>query len=395
MKVSKEQHKENILNIKNNNILLELPTSFGKSKLALDILKERQKDINNILLVVPRIVLKDNWIAEFYKWNMDSQLPKVTMTTYVSLPKHAGKWDMLICDEAHHLSERCREALTSFDVKYSILLSATVGYNLKDELKEVFENLYVYKVTARQAIDNDILPDPKVYLLPMELNKYDYNCYMIVNPKAKKEDNRMYSMKDYWNLKKYCKDTKCTIRCTEMQYYDRLDSDIEFYRKKSSNPRMKNIWLHKCGERLKWLSDRKTNYVARIIKHFKDYRTLTFCNGIEQTEVLGKNHINSKNKESNEILKRFNNGEINHITACNMLNEGMNLSNCQIGIYANLNSSETIVKQRLGRILRHDNPIIIIPYFKNTRDEELVNKMIQDYNPELVKTVNDIKNIEL
>ena len=73
----------------------------------------------------------------------------------------------------------------------------------------------------------------------------------------------------------------------------------------------------------------------------------------------------------------------------------MNLSNCQIGIYANLNSSETIVKQRLGRILRHTNPIIIIPYFKNTRDEELVNKMIQDYNPELVKTVNDITSIKL
>ena len=180
-----------------------------------------------------------------------------------------------------------------------------------------------------------------------------------------------------------------------MQYYDRLDSDIEFYRKKSSNPAMKNIWLHKCGERLKWLSDRKTSYVARIIKHFKDYRTLTFCNGIEQTEALGRNHINSKNKESNDILERFNNGEINHITACNMLNEGMNLYNCQIGIYANLNSSETIVKQRLGRILRHDNPIIIIPYFKNTRDEELVNKMIQDYNPELVETVNDITSIKL
>lgn len=73
----------------------------------------------------------------------------------------------------------------------------------------------------------------------------------------------------------------------------------------------------------------------------------------------------------------------------------MNLSNCQIGIYANLNSSETIVKQRLGRILRHTNPIIIIPYFKNTRDEELVNKMIQDYNPELVETVNDIMSIKL
>ncbi len=71
----------------------------------------------------------------------------------------------------------------------------------------------------------------------------------------------------------------------------------------------------------------------------------------------------------------------------------MNLVNCKVGIYANLNSSETIVKQRLGRVLRHKNPIIIVPFFKNTRDEELKNKMLEDYNPELITVMETIKEL--
>ena len=78
-----------------------------------------------------------------------------------------------------------------------------------------------------------------------------------------------------------------------------------------------------------------------------------------------------------------------------MLNEGMNLMNCQIGIYANLNSSETIVKQRMGRLLRHKNPVLIIPYYKDTREEELIREMMLDYNPNLVKVINDISEIKV
>ena len=124
-------------------------------------------------------------------------------------------------------------------------------------------------------------------------------------------------------------------------------------------------------------------------------RTLTFCNSIEQTEELGKYCINSKNKNSDEVLSKFNSGKINHITACAMLDEGVNLSNCRIGVYANLNSSVRMIKQRLGRLLRHKDPIIVIPYFTNTRDEEIVKKMCADYNTELVSTINNINNIQL
>lgn len=78
-----------------------------------------------------------------------------------------------------------------------------------------------------------------------------------------------------------------------------------------------------------------------------------------------------------------------------MLNEGMNLVNCRIGVYNNLNSSEIIVKQRMGRILRHPEPIIIIPYYKDTREQELVEKMLEDYNPELITIVDDIDKLKI
>lgn len=73
----------------------------------------------------------------------------------------------------------------------------------------------------------------------------------------------------------------------------------------------------------------------------------------------------------------------------------VNLTNCRIGIFCNLNSSEIIVRQRVGRLLRHKSPIIIIPYFKDTREEELMQKMIEEYSRESIITINNINEITL
>lgn len=66
----------------------------------------------------------------------------------------------------------------------------------------------------------------------------------------------------------------------------------------------------------------------------------------------------------------------------------VNLINCRIGIYAALSSSEIRIKQRLGRILRHKDPLIIIPYYRNTRDEEIVKDMLKDYNSDLIQVID-------
>lgn len=394
--MTREDMLREILSLKGSNWLLELATGTGKSKMAIEKIKSlRSRMGQHLLIVVPRNVHKQNWEKEFNKWWPGNPL-SITYTTYVSFPKYKGKWDFVIFDECHHLSERCREALCDFDMEHSVLLSATVSKTLKDELKEVFDNLVSYKKDLRDVIEDEILPDPRVYLWPLELRTDLPTESIWKNTKAK---GRLIecSWATRWN---FIKQKACPVRiyCTERQYYTDLCSQIEYWKKRSYSTRSqvaKNKWLRLCADRLKWLSNKKVKYLHQLLPSLMKHRTLTFCNSIEQTELLGVYCINSKNAESVQHLEDFNSGKINHITACNMLNEGMNLVNCQVGIYANLNSSEAIIKQRMGRLLRHPNPVIIVPYFKNTREEELVQTMLEDYNPELVTTISSIKEIKI
>lgn len=382
---------KDILNIPNKNILLELPTSYGKTKKAIDIIVNR-KIKDNILIVVPRLCLINTWKKEFKKWKKEKYIDKVTFVTYVSLPKMAGHWKVVVFDECHHLSERCREALQYFTIDNSILLSATVNRNLKQSLIRLFEDLYIYKIGIKDATEEGRLPEPTVYLLPLKLDNIEPKFNIIRN---KSKDNPIIiPYKEKWkyiNIKNRC----VIINCTQKQYYDDMSNLIEWYKRKSYSETFKNMYLRKSGERLKWLSEQKEEIVKHILKHIKNKRSLTFCKDIAQTQSLGSYCINSQNKDSDFILELFNNKKINHITACNMLDEGVNLTDCQVGIYATLNSSERMIIQKMGRLLRHKNPIIIIPYFKNTRDEEIVLKMCENYNPNLVFTINNIKEIKL
>lgn len=394
--MTREDILREILSLKGSNWLLELATGTGKSKMAIEKVKSlKNKKEQHLLIVVPRNVHKANWADEIKKWWPKCDL-KISYTTYVSFPKYKGHWDFVIFDECHHLSERCREALCDFEINHSILLSATVNKSLKDELKEVFDDLVSYKKDLRDVIEDEILPDPRVYLWPLDLRTDLPTESIWKNPKAK---GRLIECNwiNRWN---FIKQKACPVRiyCTERQYYSDLCGQIEYWKKRSYSTRSqiaRNKWLRLCSERLKWLSDKKVKYLHQLLPSLIKHRTLIFCNSIEQTELLGEYCINSKNTESVQYLEDFNSGKIDHITACNMLNEGMNLFNCQIGIYANLNSSESIIKQRMGRLLRHTNPVIIVPYFKGTREEELVQTMLEDYNPKLVTTISNIKEIKI
>lgn len=388
----REAVKAAILGMPNDNLLIELPTGHGKTAVALELLRERVPS-GKVLVVVPKIVLKKNFMIEVKRWWDDCPL-EFTLITYRSLHKFTGEWNAVIYDEAHHLTPRCREVLKDIHSPYSILLSATVPTSLKEALRGLYNNLGCYKRTVKEAIDNGVLPDPSVYLLPLELDNTVYSETIIKNPNCKNVVETDW--KHRWNY--IGKNFKIIIHCTKRQFMIDLDGQIEWWKKKyqvSGSKSFKNRWLKLCGDRLKILSNWRTEHSAAILKYFKNYRTLTFCNSIEQTEVLGKYCVNSKNKLYQEILNKFNEGRIKHITACNMLDEGVNLANCRIGIYAVLNSSDRLIKQKLGRLLRHEHPVIVVPYYVGTREAELVQTMLLDYNPDLVSVVKDVKDIVL
>lgn len=97
--MTREDISKEVLNLKGNNWLLELPTGTGKSKVAIDKIKSLNLKKNaSLLIVVPRNVHKQNWADEIKKWWSNCPL-NITYTTYVSFPKYKGDWDIVICDE--------------------------------------------------------------------------------------------------------------------------------------------------------------------------------------------------------------------------------------------------------------------------------------------------------
>lgn len=376
-------------------IILELSTGVGKSKLALEFINKHHviKGLfRNILIVVPRLVLINNWKDEIKKWGFEKLLNNIVFTTYASLHKHIdNQWDIVCYDEAHHLSDRCKDIDNQLNSRYRLFLSATLKREMKSWIKFKYPKVEFITVSLKEAIKNEVLPDPKILLIPLTLDTT--NSTEILVKKNKKSTLTIDCFyKDRW---KYMKLYNCHIRCTPQQYYNEISQEIEYWKKQSMFRKSFEFkWLKCCNDRLKWLSNQKETIVKTILKHLKDYRVLTFCNSIEQTEKLGKYCINSKNKESVNNLQLFNEGKVKHITSVAMLDEGCNLAQCRIGLFAMLNSSDRMIFQRLGRILRHKEPVIIIPYYKNTREEEIVVKMIENYNKDLIqviKSVNDIK----
>lgn len=360
-------------------MILELITGYGKTKVAIDLINHicdrvfrNDESPTTILILVAKTVHKQTWKNEIEKWG-GIKSDYITIECYESLKNYENScFDVVVADEMQHLSEARIDVLETIHINESFIgLSATIKRDMRDYFIHSHK-AEVIKCGLKEAVEDEVLPEPTVYLLSLTLDS---------------------SICKY-RTKRFGKE----VTTTQKGYYDSVSSLIEWYKDKyfnSRNERMKNLWLSTAGKRLKWCAEQKEALVLSLLDKFRNYKTLTFCSSIEQSERLGKYNITSKNKKSAEYLNMFNNNKIKHITACSILNEGVNLTNCRIGIFCNLNSSEIVVKQRVGRILRHKSPIIIIPYFKDTREEELVQKMIEEYSEDSIISVDSINDIKL
>lgn len=387
---------DKLLHSDKRHYVLECATGLGKTNLALQKISQLYSQDAKILIVIPRNVLIQNWIEEFKKWHYEDILSNVTFVTYISLPKMAGSWDIVVFDEAHHISNRCAEALMQFNINHAIFLSATISKDVTDFITmkyNRYHELQWIKVGTRKAIENDVLPDPKILLIPLELDNKKQECVWYPKKQWKKllpSKVTAFDYKDKWKAKKL-KKTPYALKCTQRQYYNELSGLVDWYKRKNFNPVMKNLWLHTAGERLQIMAIWKIGTVLKLLKLTREYKSITFCANIADSLLLKIPCVNSKTGTSN--LNKFNNDKITQIACVNMLDEGLNLKNCQVGIFNMLNSSSRLQCQKIGRILRHKKPIIIIPFFKNTRDEEIVNGIKEDYK-DMIYTLTNTEQIK-
>ena len=384
---------------KSDFLLLELATGFGKTAIAIKMINhlvetKYQGKHTSMLLLVAKTVHKQTWKDEFKKWggiNVDD----LTIECYESLKKHEYEsFDIVVMDEMHHLnSDKRLDLFSTLTYGNVIGLSATIP----KKLKQYFQYEYhAEAVTCSivDAIEDEVLPEPQIILYPLQLGNVHPTESIEVNPKTK---GKIYygNYNELWKYRKM--KVHAIISCTPRQKVNEYNSQILYERNRYMRTRqeyLKNKWLFDCGERIKYLANLKNNMVLSILQRLEKERTITFCKTIEQADILGKYSIHSKNKDSDIIYNNFNAKKINHIVSVNVLNEGANLVDCKYAVFANYSASESIGPQRIGRSLRHKSPIIIMPYYESTREEEIVQEMIKDFNKNFIKTVHSLKELD-
>lgn len=356
--MSREELLQRVIGAYASSLVIEAGTGVGKTRLALEKAKLWG---GKVLVIVPRKVLEREWREEARKWKFPQG--KLYTMCYASMkegePMVKDDWDVVIFDECHHLTERCREYLPWS--RHYIFLTATltreVGWWIQSHILD-FEHI---QMSTRESIDNEILPEPKVYLYPLRFHTY-----------MEKID---------WRWKTY--------DANERSMYQFIEQQI----KNSEWDKEKKKLL--LIERLKWLANRKLPIVKDMVSRLHGRRLLVFCNTIEQSLNVDCLSINSKGTNPQKALEMFNDHQVERISACNMLDEGVNLKDCEIAIFASVNSSARIQAQRIGRMLRHPKPKIIIPYYEESREADIVKKLVKENFKLVEKRVYDIKHEEV
>jgi len=371
------------LSFKHNFLLLTLATGVGKSLSALLVAINSIKNNGEPWLILSEEILHiDNWKKEFKKHKLEEYLKYFTFSTYASAHKYDCK--NIILDEAHHaLSDRRIDIIKSYNANKIIALSATFSQDKKDVLNQLgmFKE---YTISLKDAIENDILPTPTIKVKYVELDKQNANMTYIKTKGLKK--NRIDVHTTYLNWKKEYfkyKDVTLHISCTEQQYYNLLDIDLEYAKKNHFKLRQnwtKFSWLNLASKRKNWLASIKTPYIKEILKETKSFRFICFTSSIEQCEEVGKNTIHSKNSEThnNELIEKFNKKRIKSLFCVRKLREGMNLVDIEKAIITQIDSEDLAFYQMLGRSLRGKNPEVYLIIIKNTRDEEYFESIKED-----------------
>lgn len=385
---------------KYTSVALLWATGVGKSVAAIKManahFKTTKKKGAKVLLVVAEVPHKENWQKEFDKWGkIDAQL---TIECYASLHKYRNtNWDLIIYDEAHHLGTDLRlEILSSMRSDKNILLSATLDRGTLNLLESYIGYIAPHKISLQDAIDFNILPGPHIHLIPLSLDNLKTN--QIIEEEWGEEGKKVpiyCDLRDRWHYlknKKKFPNVKLRMRCTALQKYNYLTEQFEYWKKRYMSGRQefaKNKWLLVGTQRKRFLGEIKTDAVLKLINYLKNKRFICFCASVAQAEFLGKeNAIHSKLKNSAEIIESFNKKKIDNLYAVGMLQEGQNLVDIEVGIIVQLDGSERPFIQKFGRSLRASDPHQYIFYYRNTRDQEYLNKVMEGLDSSYVNSID-------
>jgi superfamily II DNA or RNA helicase len=347
--------------IKNNyQGIIDVAPRVGKSKIAIDSIKKLKKQ--KILITAPYNSILDSWEEEFRKWKVaKTKRPKVINQR--SLDKvDLSKYDLVISDEIHTLSDHQLEQLWG---KRVLGFSGSISDKTKKKLQDNLNIQPIFSYTIDQAIKDNIISDYEINIIPCQLD----------------------------TTRKYIPggNKKNPFKTTEFANYNYLTSQfnkfkqLAWYNTGKYTP-IKYSFASKRADLL-YKSDTKILACQKLLKTLN--RALIFTARTEVADILGDASYHSKVKE--DTLSSFIDGDIDKLAVCEMTSMGITIPDLKTGVFHQLKSSEESAIQKVMRMCNWEDESVATIYifmYANTQDEIWVRKAIEPFNQEKIYFLN-------
>lgn len=290
----------------------------GKTRLSILIMQKLK--VRKVLILYPFDTIRQSWEDEFVK--MDWRPEEVVYSTYLSIAKHIGKYDIIFADEIQKMSEHKMGILNDLLLinKRFLGLSGTYSEETKEQLYELCGLTVNYEYTTEQAIKDGIVADYEVIIKQFKLD--DSKQYLKVLK------TKSYMTTERGELKAI--NRRIINTSGEMQKFARIN-------------RMQ--WINKCNSLKK-----KT---LELINELKYERFLLFAGDTKFLDDLGIPTYHNKNSKDDN-LELFKRQKINHLGLCQLANQGTTFPNLSHIIITNINSNSENLFQKLARSLLLD-----------------------------------------
>ena len=326
--------------------VIELPTGSGKTVVAIAAIAERSVPT---LVVVPTLDLLAQWVEELETefdtpvgrlGGGDQRIEPVTVSTYDTMRLRADelgdRFRFVVFDEVHHLGGAGnREAAELLAAPARLGLTAT--FERPDGAHEAVADVVGPLVHSRdaEALAGEHLAPYDVKRIRVELTEGERAAY----------ETAQGTFTDY-------------LARSGLQLRSGADYR-ELVKRSGTDPDAREALLAK--ERARGIvmnASRKLEELAAILDRHREDRIIVFTARNELAYRIADRFLvpvithQTGAEERQELLDRFREGSYSRIVSSNVLDEGIDVPDANVGVICSGSGSRREFTQRLGRLLR-------------------------------------------
>jgi len=356
--------------------IIELPTGTGKTYVGLKLLELYYHKNAKVVIVVPTEVLLKQWYQKIIKhtdirstdigflYGKEKRLKRVVIGIINTVVKYSDylseNYDLFILDEIHHyFAPKWNIFLEKIREKDIIGLSATVersdNLHLNSYLRIIYRKDYNY------MMKRNYVSRVEVKIVKTELTTREYWIYRDLDEKIRE-------------IAKKLDDIKYSVSSREYPYYEN---------------RYRKLLMILTNKRRQLTSESVTKLpvIAQIIKQHENERIIVFTESKRTVEQLYKylrqfgfkcGIVHSGIKRRHMVLEAWKRGIFNVLLTVRVLDEGIDVPDCSVGIIVSNSLTKRQLIQRIGRVVRpKENKIakIYIVISSGTFEERIARKL--------------------